>query len=325
MSLARLIVQRVALGAVAIWTLLTIIFALFTMTRDWALETRIAMAAFGGGMDAEQLEQIREEYLAARGLDRPIHEQYVDWMGNMLTLQWGRSFQNYEPVFPTVMGATVETATYLLPAVAIAVVVGLGVGVYTALYRNAVHAELVRGGSYFGMGFPHFWIGMVILGLAAITPGFRSLDTTITPTEMPFFFGTVVPTLLLAMALSAAIVSYARAYCLQYVSADLTKLVRAKGGGRRDVARHVVRNAAIPLVSLVFTETFALLALSVFVIEALFGIDGLGLLVYNAVWARDLPVLLGATFVVVGAGVVGTVTQDVAYSRLDPRVDTGSR
>ncbi len=325
MSLVRLLVQRIALGAVAVWSLLTIVFALFTMTRDWALETRIALAAFGGGMDAAQLDRIREEYLAARGLDRPIHEQYLDWMGNMLTLQWGHSFQNYEPVFPAVMAATVETATYVVPAIVVAAGAGLVIGVYTALYRESLHAETVRGGSYVGLGLPHFWIGLMILGLASIPPGFRRLSTTLQPAEMPFFYGTVVPASLIAIALTAAIVSYARAYSLQYASTDMTKLVRAKGGGTLDVARHVVRNAAIPLVSLVFTETFALLALSVFVIEALFGIDGLGLLIYNAVWSRDLPMLLGAAMVVVAAGVASNVLQDLAYSTLDPRVDTGTR
>jgi len=127
-----------------------------------------------------------------------------------------------------------------------------------------------------------------------------------------------------SVTLFAAIVSYARAYSMQYYSADLTKQIRAKGGGELAVARHVVRNAAVPLVSLLFAETFALIALSVFVIEAVFAIDGIGSLFYNAVWRQDLPIVLGGTMVFVALGVVGNVTQDLLTALLDPRVGTDS-
>ena len=325
MSLLRLIAQRVILGLVAIWSLLTVVFGLFTMTPDWALSQRIAMAGFPHGLEPGEADRIREGYLAARGLDRPLSEIYLDWMGNMITLQWGESFRTREPVFPAVMAATRETATYLVPAIVLAMIIGLGIGFITAFYRDSLPARALRSGTYFGLGLPHFWVGFVILVYVGIPPAFNSLETVIMPSEMPFLYGTVLPILLVTLALSAAIVSYARAYSLQYLSSDITKLVRAKGGGRIAVSRHVLRNAAIPLVSLVFAETFALLALSVFVLEALFGINGIGLLIYNTVWARDLPVLLGASMVVISIGVLCNVLQDLAYSFLDPRVDTGTR
>lgn len=325
MSLLRLFAQRIALGLISIWAFLSAIFLVFTATPDWTLARRVALRAFAGGLTEEQIETIRGEYFAARGLDRPLYEIYVDWMANMVTLQWGRSFRTREEVFPEVMRATLETGTYVVPAIVLAMLLGLLIGVYTAIYRGSRHEGLFRSLSYLGLGFPHFWIGMIILGLAGISPGFRRLSVTLAPVEMPFVYGTVVPILLLTLALSASIVSYARSYSLQYLSADLTKMVRAKGGTNLDVARHVVRNAAIPLVSLVFTETLALLAISVFVIEALFGIDGLGLVFYNAIWARDLPMLLGASMVVVTIGVASNILQDIAYSSLDPRVDTGTR
>lgn len=325
MSLLRLLGQRIAIGAVAVWAFLSLIFVIFTVTRDWALETRVALAAYGSGLEAEELRQIREEYLATRGLDRPTYEIYLDWMSNMMTLQWGNSFETGEPVFPMVMSATIGTATYVLPAIVLSIVIGLGIGLYAALYQGSAHAEGVRSGSYLGLGFPHFWVGLIVLALAGIPPGIGRVETTLHPMSTPFMYGTVVPVILVGLALTAAVVSYARAYSLQYISSDMTKLIRAKGGGTVDIARHATKNAAIPLVSLVFTETIALLALSVFVIEALFGIDGLGLLIYNAIWARDLPVVLGASVVIVVLGVAGNIVQDLAYSTLDPRVDTGTR
>lgn len=325
MSLLRLFAQRIALGLVAIWAFLSAMFALFAVTPDWTLARRVALRTWGAGLSESQIEAIREEYLAARGLDRPMYEIYLDWMSNMFTLQWGHSFRTQEEVFPAVRHATIETGTYVVPAIVLAMLVGLLVGVYVAINRDTKHEGILRSISYLGLGFPHFWIGIVILGLAGISAGFSRLSTTIAPVDMPFVYSTLVPILLVTLALSATIVSYTRSYSMQYLSADLTKMVRAKGGSDLDVARHVVRNAAIPLVSLMFTETLALLAVSVFVIEALFGINGLGLVIYNSIWERDIPMLLGASMVVVTFGVASNILQDVAYSTLDPRVDTGSR
>ena len=87
----------------------------------------------------------------------------------------------------------------------------------------------------------------------------------------------------------------------------------------------MLRNAAIPVFSMLFTEALGLLVLLVFVIEVPFGIEGFGLMLFDAVEARDLPVLLGGTIVTIGVGVVGNIVQDVSYTVLDPRVDTGSR
>lgn len=326
MSLVRLLLQRTTLGVVAVWSVLTVVFAAFTVTDDWYLSYMMASEARGGARDTEVVEQIREEYLAERGLDQSLLENYVDWMAGMFTLQWGQSFETGEEVFPMVTSATVQTGSYVVPAIVLATLIALVVGVYSAM-RDGSHGEGgVRSVTYLGLGVPNFWLGAMILATSGtVAFAFNWRQSFIPASEMPFLYDTVIPSLLVTTTLIAAVASYARAYSLQYVSASSTKLVRAKGGGQLDVARHVLRNSAIPLVSLVFTETMALLAISVFVIEALFAIDGLGLLFYNAVWTRDLPVLMGGTMVVVAVGVLGNVVQDIAYSALDPRVDTGTR
>jgi len=274
----------------------------------------------------EEINQLREQYFARRNLDEPLYERYLDWMGDMLTLRWGTSFRSGEEVRPMVVDATLTTGQYVLPALALGLSIALLLGVYVALNDGSGRDRGLRALSYLGIGVPNFWIGALALAASstvAYSTEFRGSQISVR--EMPFLFETLLPILLLTTTLVAAITSYARAYAVDLVSDETVKLVRAKGGGSLDVARHVVRNAAVPLVSIAFTETLALLAIGVFVIEALFGIDGLGLVAYNAVWARDLPVILGVMLVVVSVGVAGSVLQDVAYARLDPRVDTGSR
>jgi peptide/nickel transport system permease protein len=337
-SLRRLLLRRLALGVIALWSVLTLLFVLFTRTWDWALARETGPARLGGA-EEEEVAEMEAEYLAERGLDGPTHEAYLSFLFDTMTFRWGESFETGEAAGALVLEAVVRTALYVLPAVALAVAVGVGIGLYAAIGGRERLSGTGRGLTYLLFGVANFWVGALVL---VAVFGYENVETGVTfartrgvevfldgeplaAQTLPFAFEYVLPALLVASTLLAGVVSYARAHSMEYVSADLTKLVRAKGATDRVVAEHVLRNAAIPLVSLLFTETFALLALSVVVIEVLFGIPGIGLLFYEGIWARDLPVLLGAAFVVVVTGVAGSLTQDLAYSSLDPRVEAGSR
>lgn len=326
MSFPRIVAKRVALGAVAAWAVLTAVFVAFTMSRDWVEGGLEGTMRFQGASEAE-VENAVDEYLATHGLDRPLWEQYVDWMGSMLTLDWGNAFfigdsqaggGHFEagaPVFPMVMEATGRTAMYVLPSIALAVGLGMLVGLYAALNPDRRLAKSGSGTAYLLFAVPNFWLGGMALSLVA--GGYVP--------HSDLAFEHLLPIALTTTTLLGAYVSYARAHSLEYASAEFVTLIRAKGAGPVRIARHIVRNAAIPLFSMLFTEVLALLVLAVFVIESLFDIDGFGLLLFEAVHMRDLPVVLGCTLVIVAIGIVGNVVQDLAYSSLDPRVDTGTR
>lgn len=325
MTYGRLLLRRVGLGLLAAWALFTAVFAVFGLTEDWHLTVLLGNAA-GADASPERIEEIRQEYLSARGLDEPLFQQYVDWMGDMATLQWGESFESGRAVLPLVIDGTATTASYVVPAVVLGTVLALAIGLYTAMATGSRRERGVRSVVYLGLGTPNFWIGALVLVAAGLSIPFEwGSNPTRPAVDMPFLYQRLLPVALVTTTVVAGVTSYTRAYSLQAVSSPVTKLVRAKGGGRVAVARHVLRNAAVPIVSLVFTELLALLALSVFVIESLFGLEGLGLLFYNAVWTRDLPILMGVSLVFIGAGVTFNVAQDVAYTLLDPRVDTDTR
>jgi len=313
-SLVRIVARRIALGALAAWGVLTTVFLLFTATKDWVLAERIGLLKFQQA-DEGTIREARREYLASRGLDRPLWQQYLDWMGNMATLDWGESLATGEPVLPMVADAAARTAMYVLPAIGLAITVGLLVGLCAAMYPESRLVDAGRGASYLFFAVPAFWIGGVALSFA-----YRGVIG-----DSPLLFDHLLPIALTTATLLGGYVSYSRAHAMEYAASDFVKLVRAKGASNRRVAVHVLRNAAIPVFSMLFTEALGLLVLSVFVIEVLFGIDGFGLLLFRAVEDRDLPVLLGGTVVTIGVGVLGNIVQDVSYSVLDPRVDTGSR
>lgn len=317
MKALKIIAKRLVAGIVTAWSVLTVVFLAFTATNDWVAD-RVAggvlFSASSGGTVAEANEQADaavQQYLAERNLDRPLQDIYFDWIGNMMTLNWGHSFDTGEAVFPLITSATARTALYVLPAVALAVAIGTGIGMYTALYPDSRASDLSRAGAYLLFALPSFWLGGLLFGAAQAGAIGQS----------PLVFDYILPVVLVTMTLIGGYTSYSRAYALEHVSADFVTLVRAKGAGPVVVARHVARNAAIPLFSMLFTEVLGLLVLSIFVIEVVLGIEGFGLVFFKAINVRDLPVLLGGTIVLIFVGVLGNVVQDISYQYLDPRVD----
>lgn len=314
MSLLGLFAKRIAVGLFSAWTVLTTVFVAMTATDDWIAEGIEGQLRWVGAGE-EEIEQTIAAYMAERGYDRPLSEQYVDWLGNMLTLEWGESFVTGEPVTAAVADGVVRTGSYVIPAIVLGVLVGTLVGLYAAVRPGSRLSNLGRGTAYLLFALPSFWLGGLCVSL--VQGGL--ID------RPDFLFDHGLPVLFTTMTLLGGYVSYSRAHAMEYTSSDFVTLVEAKGASPLLVTRHVVRNAAIPLFSMLFTEVLALLVLSVFVIEVLFGIEGFGLLFFRGVTQRDLPVVLGATMVVIALGVVGNIVQDLSYSALDPRVDTGSR
>lgn len=314
MTLLHRLAKRLLLGLSAAWVVLTAVFLLFTQTDDWVLQARRGLLKFSGA-SPEEVARSTREYLSARGLDRPLAVQYVDWMGNMLTLNWGESFASGEPVLGLVLDSSVRTGMYVLPALVLGIIIGVLVGLYAATNPESRLADTGLGTAYLLFALPNFWVGGLAVSLSV---GGVLEDPTL-------LFDHVLPILLTTTVLLGGYVSYTRAHATEYVEADFVRLVEAKGVRSRTVARHILRNAAIPVFSMLFTEALALLVLSVFVIETLFGIDGFGRLLFDAINRRDLPVILGGSILIIAVGVLGNVVQDLSYSLLDPRVDSGSR
>ena len=189
---------------------------------------------------------------------------------------------------------------------------------YTATHRESRLARVVTSLIHFGFSIPNFLLAEVlllfVLGrselLAGLGPGTYSLLRSV-----------VIPAAIVGTSLLAGQMRYARAQSLEYANTEFVKLVRAKGAGTRRVARHLLRNAAIPLLALFFTDMIGILVVNVFVIEYVFSIPGIGGLSLVAFQQQDLPVVLGATMVIVFVGIGGNFLQDVAYLVLDPRVE----
>lgn len=299
----------------AIYLVLTIAFGFVTLTGDPNQGAIVWDTSTTQGQEAAT--EALAEYREARNLDDPLAERYASWLVDMTTLDWGTSFSQNAPVMKLIANALPRTLAYVIPAMAFALVGGIGIGLYSATHEQTLLSRLGAGVAYVGLGIPNFWLAGTLLFAFTIPLGQYGQAT------VPYWQvlkTTVLPAFVLGTSLLAGQARYARAESSEYVNAEFVKLLRAKGASGWAVARHLLRNAAVPLLSLFFADLLVIVALNIYVLEVVFGIPGLGQLSYGAIQNRDLPLILGTVMVLVFAGIFGNLFQDIAYRALDPRI-----
>ena len=331
MSRAWWLVRRTAFAVFAAYLVLSVTFSFVALTPDPHVGELTYAATSQANNQRIPVEQTDawaqlQRYKTEHNLDEPFVKRYTDILISYTAFDWGESYgvsstdgygQPYAanvPVIGLVGRALGHTLRYVLPAVVVAVLAGLGIGLYSATHRGSPFDALGTGLAHLGFSFPNFWLGTVALALVG-TGGWLGLRS-----ESDLLRTTLLPAAVLTTTLLAGQIRYTRAQSLEYVDREFVKLVRAKGAGPKRIARHLLRNAAIPLLSLFFADMLGILVVNVFVIEYVFSIPGIGSLGLVAIRGRDLPVILATTMVIVLFGVAGNLLQDVAYRVFDPRI-----
>jgi len=318
------VLRRVAWAVLAAYIAVSLTFGLLMLTPNAGADVAAAQAATSG----QDAEAVREAYLERRGLDRPITEQYVDYMINIFTFDWGYSFSQGEPVLEAIGESWLFSAQYFVPSVLISALVGYSVGLYSALNRYTTTDYLGSFVAYFGISIPNFWFAIVLLLLFGVVLGFVP---TYYDTGVPLFsFGNlrqlVLPIVVLSTASVAGQMRYSRAQAIEYAEADFVKTARAKGASEwRVLTRHILRVALVPLSTILVVDVLAVLFAGSFIIETIFQIPGLGRLTLEAINQQDTPLVLATTLIPVFIAIIGNLLQDLAYVVLDPRIDYGDR
>lgn len=327
--------RRIALGVLSLYVVMTVAFVFIAATPDpnvsviqyqAALELRHAPSE-------ERLEFIRQQvqaYRQAKNLDEPLWTRYIRWVVAVSTFDWGLSKSTNLPVTMLIRQRLPFTLAYVVPSMLLSAAGGIAVGAYLALRDRAWLDTTGRVVAYVGFGIPSFWLAVVLLHYATepySLPGtYRlNLDAGVNAAAVPWAAGTrlelAVATLVLTTTLFASQLRHARAESLELVGSGFLRMARAKGLSWGSVARHALRVAAVPLLSLFFVDLFGVLVVSVVVIEYVLNLPGFGLLTFSAIKARDMPLVLGTTMVVAFMGIVGTTLTDVLSVWLDPRVE----
>lgn len=254
------------------------------------------------------------QYREAWGLDRPLWEQYVRYIAAVPRGDLGISFIENRPAAQVVAERIPATLQLGLAALALAVLLGIPLGIIAALCRGAIGDRLVMSVAVFGFSIPNFFLAILLILLFALQ--LRMLPSAGSAT----FAHMILPTIVLASSTLGKLARFTRTAVLEVLGQPFVRTAESKGLGRIAViVRHVLPNAAIPVVTLLGFELGTVIAGAV-VTETVFAWPGIGRLLVIAVGQRDLPVVQTIILLVAATLVIANLIVDVLYGWLDPRV-----
>lgn len=264
----------------------------------------------------------REALVKALGLDQPIWSQYLTWVGNLLRGDMGNSLWQSTPVVERLAERIPATFELGLIAIVIGLSIALPVGIYSAIRQDTAGDYAARSFSILLLAIPSFWLGTMVVVIPSIYWGWSPEVSYIPFTEDPWgnFKQMLVPGAVLGAALSAVTMRMTRTMMLEVLRQDYIRTAAAKGLPERLVVfRHALRNALIPVVTLIGLQAPLVIGGAV-IIEQIFGIPGMGTLLLDAVNQRDYPIITGVFLVVGLAVMLINLVVDLSYGLLDPRV-----
>lgn len=334
MGLAWYITRRVAWAVIATWLILTIAFVLLRLTPNVQIAELQFQAAQAGGDPQAAAEAFRRR----RGLDRPLYAQYIDFMMNMLSLNWGWSETRSQPVMTAILQAIPYSMMYGIPAVVISTVLGILIGLYSATHQYTRSDYAATFFAFFGVSIPNFWFAIVLLVIFGTLLGWvpHVFDPQAAKMNGEFAIATLIswenirqlilPVVVLTTGAIAGLMRYSRAEALEYVQAQFVKTARAKGVSERTILyKHIFRPASVPIATILVGDLLGIIFVSSYLIEVVFGIPGLGTLSFRAIVQQDTALVLGTILIPTFIAIVGNLAQDIAYMMLDPRIDYGDR
>lgn len=301
--MARYLVGRLFQALLGLIFITTLVFFLVRLTGDPA---RILMSDFA------PLE-LREQLAERLGLDRPLHEQYISYMGGLFTGDLGQSF-NGRPVIDILLDRLPATASLALAALFVAIVLGLPLGILSAVYRGSAIDIFSRTVALFGQSVPAFWLAIMLVLIFAVV--LRIFPVAYSQGIESY----VLPAIAIGWAAVAGIARLVRSSMLDVLDSDYVRMARAKGlPARIVIVKHAFRSAIVPVL------TFGGLVLGSFlngsvVVETVFAWPGLGKMTLDAVNSRDFPVVQGAVIMIAVFFITINLLVDLLYAYLDPRI-----
>jgi len=317
--MAAYLVRRTAAAATLLWIVVTFVFfAIYLLPGDPSL---IILGGLESHPSAEQVAAVHREL----GLDRPIVERYVEWLGRMLHGDMGHSLITDLPVSRELVVRLSRTLELIIPATVLAACLGLPAGTLAARRRGTVLDPLITAVALLGFSVPVFVIGPMLVAVFSLGLGVVPSEGYMPLTESPgqFFLYLILPVCTLAAAPLATTMRMTRSSVLEQLSLDYVRTARSKGLGEPWVfAHHVLRNALLPVITIVGLQVGAMFAGSVLV-ETIFNWPGMNLYLLEGITQRDYPVIQAVVLVAAVIFILVNLLIDLAYTVLDPRIRYG--
>lgn len=310
------VAKRTALIIPTLLGVVTIVFVLVRLAPGNPLEMMIPPGVTGPA----QIQLIRE-LNAAYGFNRPLYVQYLDYLWQVVRLHFGQSLQTQLPVLPQLMIHFWATVQLAIVAFLGSVILGVPTGVLSAVRRNTWLDQLVMLVSIGGISIPSFVLAYILIYVCGVALNVLPPSGYAGPIWAPHNFAYVIlPAFTLAAASAGVIARFTRSSMLEILHTDHVRTARAKGVTEWHVVnRHVLRNALIPILTIIGLQMGGLLG-GVIIVENVFGWPGVGQYIYTGVNNRDYPVVEAAAILIAAAFVVVNLLTDLTYAWVDPRI-----
>lgn len=312
----RFVISRILQSVPLVVGVSVIAFAIMHLAPGGPL----AVYTLNGSITAEDLDRIR----SVLGLDQPLYKQYLTWVQAILTGSWGITFFGGRPVLEVILERLPATLILMGTSMALSIVIGTVIGMLGAVKRNSVFDFLATSGAVLALSFPTFWFGLMAIYVFAIklgwfpSGGMYELGEEGNPWDLLRHL--VLPVSVLTLVLVAEWSRYARSSFLDVIHQDYIRTARSKGlNSRQILVRHALRNAVLPLVTLMGVQLPTLFS-GALVAETIFSWPGMGRLFVDALNTKEYPILMGLVLFTAFFVIVGNLIADVAVALIDPRI-----
>lgn len=320
--MTQYLIRRILQSIFTLWVISLIIFGLVNSLPGGM------MTAYEENPDftAEDLARMRAKY----GLDDPVPVRYARWLGNLVQGDWGNSFVTKRPALQEIQERLFNTVLLMSVMLVVTLLIAVPLGIYSALKQYTLFDHIATTLAFAGQSLPVFWFGLLLIIIFHVTlrdPAGQPLlpGSGIATLGAPFSLvdrirHMVLPVTMLALVTAAGYMRYLRSSMLEVINQDFIRASRAKGLSERLVIyKHAVRNALIPLVTLLALEIPALFGGALFT-ETIFAWPGIGRLYYTSALKADYPVVMAVLLIYSMLILLSNLLVDVLYTWLDPRI-----
>jgi peptide/nickel transport system permease protein len=318
-GLSTYIIKRLFWTVVIAFGVVTITFILLRIGPSSPADKYLANMSAKSQNPSQVVSAIEARY----GLDKPIIQQYGDYLNNLVHGDWGWSFSTSMPVISLIARHWIYSFQLIFLSLLLAAILGILIGILSALKQYTKIDYLATLFSLIGISVPHFWLGIMLILIFSVQLGwFKSYyDTNLAIFSLENLKALVLPVVALGTGMVAGYSRYTRSTTLDNLRKEFVKTARAKGLPERIViGKHVLRNAMLPIVTIIMFDLSGVVFGGAYLTEIIFGIPGLGRVSFNAIFASDYPVVV--TITLIGAIIVllTNLATDIVYTWLDPRI-----
>ncbi len=313
------LVKRILYSIIIAWGILTVTFILLRVGPSSPVDRYILNIAARG----QDIESVKQAIEARYGLDKPIYQQYFDYMGNLLQGNWGWSFSSSVPVMDLIGSHWIYSFQLILLSTIVAILLGIGLGILSAVKQNTRFDYAASIFSFIGISIPGFWLGLMLIMVFGVHLGwFKTYyDTSYPIWSLENLRQLILPVITLSIGELAGYVRYTRSSMLDNMRKEFVTTARAKGLPERVViGKHVLSNAMLPLVTIIMFDLGSVVFGGAYLTEIVFGIPGLGQVSFNAIFANDYAVVVAVTLIGTFLVLFINLATDILYTYIDPRI-----